>query len=412
MALSRAAVIDGTIRDGAGQPVSGASVKALRLRHTHAGAVRLEPAGRQAAMFTDERGRFRIFDLVPGRYVVIATPTQMTALSGARADGPGAPLWAHSETYYPSGRSFTDARVIDLAAGEEHIGTDVSLTFASTSTLRGRVVLPDGSAAPQAPRLSVTVQGDYAAELMVVAPRQGAVLGPAALVTSTMADGTFHLSTLPPGTYTLRAQTTVNDVVFWAAVDVPIQGGDVSDLVMRLERAPSIEAHIVWEASTPPPLGLAGIVLRPDFSGAPVGMVRVPFPKDHSSASASVFPGDYHVSLEGVPPGWFLDRPILASAGQGPVELRVTDTPNTFEGSVEAVSGYVLAVSADAYAYFASVGEDGRYEFDHLPPGAYNLIVLTEIEAVSALDLPVAARAALAATGGHSVCTGPQCVRP
>jgi hypothetical protein len=82
--LWTAAVISGTVRDENDEPVVGVFVRAL---------ARIRIAGRDdlaagPVTVTDDHGRYRIFGLLPGRYVIQVPSVQMSVPGGTRITAP------------------------------------------------------------------------------------------------------------------------------------------------------------------------------------------------------------------------------------------------------------------------------------------------------------------------------------
>ncbi len=69
VALPRGGVLTGLLFDPFGDPVTGATVRALRFRYT-SGTWRLSPIGRGNQ--TDDRGAFAVRGLPPARYLALA----------------------------------------------------------------------------------------------------------------------------------------------------------------------------------------------------------------------------------------------------------------------------------------------------------------------------------------------------
>jgi hypothetical protein len=133
-ALPRGAVIAGRVFDAYGDPVAGARVSVVRQRRGQ-----LTPRT-WIGSDTDDLGRFRLFGLEPGTYLVEATPPQLGA-SGRSG---------YVTTYYPNAPGAAQATPITLGVGSEHLDADVVLVVGTLSQVRGRVV---EVAPPRAPGL-------------------------------------------------------------------------------------------------------------------------------------------------------------------------------------------------------------------------------------------------------------------
>jgi protocatechuate 3,4-dioxygenase beta subunit len=232
----RHGVITGTVIDEAGDPVIGARVRAY-LTVRASGRTGYSESGSST---TDDRGAYRIPQLVPGSYVVgivskqTSIPTEImdvffnggssraerdelaremrsidaavvpggsryaTTLGGltipleagtATPTSRGGKLLAYPTTFYPSARTPSQAASLVVRSGLERANVDLQLLAESTSRVSGTLVAPDGLAAHVAVRM--TVAADTA--------------GRDAAVTITDASGGFTFAGVTPGEYVLSA---------------------------------------------------------------------------------------------------------------------------------------------------------------------------------------------------------------
>ena len=194
--------ITGTVVDEAGQPIVGVQVRALQRRMV-AGRAAFRPLG--VSLASDDRGIYRVANLVPGEYVVnVSTPN--TSVPGAVVDavqrsvgsneaarrelssalislgpqatnaaGPlvtregdtviglprglalpnndGMPRSVYPSTYHPGTTSHAQASVVRVNSGEEKAGIDVQLRPVPAASVSGTVIRADGPAANMAVRL-------------------------------------------------------------------------------------------------------------------------------------------------------------------------------------------------------------------------------------------------------------------
>src|SRR5580704_9925073 len=115
--LHRTAVITGRILDEDGEPVRGAAVTAVA-HTTVRGKIRLEPSESEN---TNDLGTYRIFDLAPGHYSILANPPRM-------------PPWrepveqdVYLPTYYPGTTDSARASTLEVKSGDELTGIDFVL---------------------------------------------------------------------------------------------------------------------------------------------------------------------------------------------------------------------------------------------------------------------------------------------
>ncbi len=231
--LFRTAAVSGTVRDENGDPLVDAVI----------GAVRVSPSGEfldGPTSKTDDRGRFRLGSLRPGRYVVYVPQTQVLMpaslaeriQSGSDAVAVGQSLgstgtlgvsivgipvgqslisagpvalvtnsfapritnaatFAYQTTFYPAAVSPDVAGIVTVAGGEERDGVDVQLAPVRTAPVSG--LLFDAGEPAAHYTVHLLPQGSYSASLFETAS------------TSTDQQGRFAFPLVPIGQYTLAS---------------------------------------------------------------------------------------------------------------------------------------------------------------------------------------------------------------
>jgi hypothetical protein len=117
ISVVRAGAIEGRVRDEHGDPVLGAQVHAMR-RINIGGYIELQ--GSLRAM-TDDRGRFRIFNVAPGEHDVVAT------YMPPHRDLDDSPLLGYTNTYYPGSLTPNNARHVVVRGGRDTQRVDLTL---------------------------------------------------------------------------------------------------------------------------------------------------------------------------------------------------------------------------------------------------------------------------------------------
>jgi hypothetical protein len=234
----RHAVIAGTVIDEAGEPVVGARVQSYR-RGFAAGRVVFTAS---ASAMTDDRGMYRLANLVPNDYQIAVGSTQVAVptaaintlrhgTSGAaqRAElsrdvgaigSPGAPSgtpfammaggqtltltpgtattmertdgsWlVYPTTFYPASMSAAQGSVVSVKAGEERAGVDIQVQPFRAVRVSGQILAPSGYA------------GNIPIRLLP-SPAEGATDLEIATTISD-SDGAFTFPVVPPGQYLLK----------------------------------------------------------------------------------------------------------------------------------------------------------------------------------------------------------------
>jgi hypothetical protein len=224
--LARGGVITGRIVDDHGEPVDQLEVSTMRWGRGLDGRRALMRTG--AADLTDDHGRFRLFGLAPGDYVVVAVrpdpqPEGFAATPFSGRLGP-----SELPIYSPGTRFASEAQLVTIDGGREEV---VNFTWEVARALRvsGMVISPVPLPMPQI-YLSTTV--------MSGAPGQ---LEPG---------GTFMFEGVAPGDYALTVRTGNGGGPF-ASVPVTVRDSDVSGLVVTMQPPATIRGRVVFEGATP-----------------------------------------------------------------------------------------------------------------------------------------------------------------
>ena len=285
--MPRGAVITGIVTDQNGDPMSGASVTAMRYVYAGSGQRTLLPTAPSTA---DDRGHYRIWGLAAGEYVISANVGTAQALradqeitrttdadvkralselnTGTAAGGQGSNVAipratkrtvGYAAVYYPGTFSAPQATAITVAAGEERSGADFPLSLVPTAKLEGTVSIPEG-----------VNQKTIAAQLIVNNPHSFMLdMFRRATVT---ADGSFTFASVPPGTYTIAvtAQSgapgpglragqmpagpmTPPAPSHWAMVDVAVDGQDISGASLQLQPGLIVSGRVEFDGTGTPP---------------------------------------------------------------------------------------------------------------------------------------------------------------
>jgi hypothetical protein len=413
--MTLGASISGTLLDGRGAPASGGTVAPQLRKMQNGERVLVSVPG--SAVQTDDRGRYRIYGLPPGEYVVGAMTFHATVpgipaltdaevdavLAGQRPKGsaPVIPVSSgiQSPVYYPGTIRPDDAVSIVLGPGEERQNVDIPWQSSTSTRISGVVSNADGSPAPQ-----VTVQ--FTSSTMGVSARTGA-------------DGQFASPIgVAPGRYNLLARGTGPQAPF-ALQTVEATGTEISGLQLVLQPPLQIAGRIVATASARPPT-LAGhriqmtaltSILRPitpqvtpstatgefTISGLMTGQYVVTGAPFFGASTESVTWGLGSITADGHD---VTDRAIDVRAGSLPKELVVTFTDQWQEVSGQltnaqgaGVSDYTMLIFPTDESYWlynsrrhatAQPASDGRYRLGGpgpamLPAGEYYLAAVTDV---------------------------------
>ena len=406
--LPRGSVLAGRVYDETGEPVVGATVRALRFQYVQ-GERRLVQMGSGG---TDDRGQFRVHSLVPGTYVVAAA---------FRPESPGrnAPAEANSvsfaPTFYPGVPIASDATPILLGLQQEVSTVDFLLQLVPTCRVSGVVSSPSGP-----------VGGS---SVMLVADDPfGAGPGLGTSYSARVAeDGTFAIAGVPPGRYVAVArggpQGGRRGQLLAGMVPVSAAGADVTGVSVALSEGGTITGSVVTRSGAPVarPSDLAQLRIFSEvaphlnYASAAAGAASIAarISGDGSFVIQSAFPAPQFLRVAGLASGWALEgvyldgrdiseEPFEVRPGQPVAGVRVvlTNRPTDLSGSVSDEDGhpsadaYVIAFSTDPSSWRprsrhiqgVRPGPDGAYRFRGLPPGSYYLAAAPDVEAGSWYD--------------------------
>jgi hypothetical protein len=286
--VPRGAVIGGTVRGVNGRPAANQMVQVISpnaLKNLNLDAI---SESTTSTAITDDRGIYRVYGLAPGSYIVSVssagmreefrqvTTEQVQWASALSASGtlptasepppppPSSPS-SFSTVFYPGTAVSADAQPVAVEAGQERLGVDFGIMLVPTAEIRGRLVDEQGRAQPNQ---SVSLRAPASTPMgLEFIESLGSSSG------RTSQDGTFTLTGVKPGRYTLSVRATIKAAnepasaaqanvmgealamfgvggTHWASEEVTVAGRDVTDLTLVLKPSLTITGKVIYEAST------------------------------------------------------------------------------------------------------------------------------------------------------------------
>jgi len=368
--LTRGGAISGQISDQMGLAVAGLQIRVYRARMER-GLRRLEPVGPED--LTDDRGAFRVYGLPPGDYYVAASVRMAPVDSVVET--------TYSPTYYPGASSLAEAQHIRLG-----LGTEANASFALLASPPARVsgVVMSSSGSPVDAYLNLVSE---ASELGVPVSYGGVARG----------DGTFTLSDVPPGQYTLTATSRGDGPDESGSLEVTVNG-DLTGITLVTGPPAALRGTIVAadNASAPPPAGVEVTAISTRAGGTILGA------GSGRRFEIGGIAGPFQLSVAGLPDQWAVsqitvngldvtDGATELTPGQvGEVRIvvtnRLTEVAGMVEGGEASAVRSVIVFPEDSakwgprsrYLRMTRVREDGSFRIPGLPPDERYLAVATD----------------------------------
>jgi hypothetical protein len=383
--LTPTGAVEGHVLEAGGEPLTGVPVVLWQYIYDPDGQRDVDVVGRAV---TDDRGRYRIFWIPPGRYYLAAGgPSDFYSI--------GSEPEARGLLFYPGVADRADAGVVEVGPGIEKT-IDWALPRFQTFSIRARVTDAKTGRPPARAHANIeirTFSGDSES-------------GDDDNVHYDRSSGVLEISDLLPGTYAI--EITDEDGTGVAFEDqrvvhvVRIVDADVEGLVFDFaERSPEfqpIKGRIKTAGSKIPAMEDLQVVLRPEFGQIHEfdvdsnGSFQIPVIHDPDDTDGVAAGEMYRVSVSDLPDGWYVREAKLGGADalaapvriHGSSELEITLSPKAgyIEGVVNGADGkpssgfrVVLtpALAFDRVDLFSVTNTDhsGHFSFLSVPPGDY-----------------------------------------
>jgi hypothetical protein len=269
VALPRGAVVAGTILDERAKPIQNATVQLRQWKMQGDERVLSAPVGTTAAS-TDAAGRYRLYGIPPGEYLVVATRSQnmqVRTITDKEVDQilDGKPVDFKVDTsfrpvpfYYPGTPRSFEATPVVLNPGDQRLGIDFRVEFVHTVRVEGFVVGSDGQPVTT-PNMRVTLM-----------PNGNLIFGGS--TTNETPGGRFVFGAVAPGPQVVAVTTGTPTDPLVGVATLDTSNGDQVGVQLTLRPASSITGRLIFESSTASPAGRVVSVRSfgkfPDFGGA------------------------------------------------------------------------------------------------------------------------------------------------
>ena len=379
-------IVTGRIQDSDNEPIANVSVQLMQYQFEK-GKRELNSSGFAQ---TNDLGEYRIYGVAPGRYYLNATyrpqadfGTTDKSANPAHADG-------YPPLYYPGAPDASTAVALDVPAGGELRGINMTMRQAKAVRIRGKV--------------SGLPPGQYAmVMLMRKSPVRGIFINPV-MTSVDQKNSTFELKGVTPGAYYLTTMMMSNDrerLTGRVPVDVgsedieganlaltpgfsvkgvvKVEGGELDRTLLQVHTQPT-EMNMTGSGYATTSVGADGTFTLPGMSAETVTFA-VSGLKDNAFLK-STRAGDQEVT----------DQVDLGGLGNAGIELLVSLTGGEIEGDVKGADAKPLAgvtallvpdtqhATDETWYRAATTDQNGHYKMPSIRPGKYTLYAFEDIE--------------------------------
>ena len=390
LSLARGGVITGTVVDSDGYPLISQSVRLTRIDRTpYFGVMAFDllPARNQAE--TDDRGIYRVFGVLPGKYRVSVGEESGGQLR--RGQSPG-----YARTFHPDTTDESSGTVIEVGEGTEATGVDIKLApRIKTYVVSGHVI----DAETGQPAAGVRI--DYITD--------GGSAGAGPVSSST---GEFRWEGFFNGRYSLTAGQEAESERYTEPQAIEVNGADVSGVQLVLKRGGSISGVVAIEGTNDPALrsGLSkmsiGATVQTDRTTVAFRMSRFGVAADGRFRIGGLRPGKVLLSMPSAAlPNLVLTRierngvaekqgiqieaseqvtgvRLVLGYASGSVQGQVVAAPGAFpEGTIFSVWARCLEPGALSYSAPSILTDPrGNFLIRNLVPGQHEVIAMPALQ--------------------------------
>jgi Carboxypeptidase regulatory-like domain len=390
--LQRTAVITGRVVDEDGQPLSGATVAAIRVTR-HGKKRQFEDVAGELS--TNDLGEYRMFDLDPGHYYLAAAYSTWRIRQGLEPPPVRKLKQGYPTSFYPNTIDSSKAQLLTVRPGDEFASMDFRMQPANLSTVSGHIQnTPSDSGGGVAvymyPRGSDLDSSFGSNELQSF--------------TSTK-DGKFSIHRVPPGSYYIEASVALQDSITraQARLELEVADSDVQGVTLTFTPGLTIQGRLLWDSGKQKDLENLLLFLRPTDDEPLDVPPRAP-KADGSFSFKNVPEGDYHPKVQSSNDDCFVKsaRLGLASMVDGSLSIRASaDSPLEItmscraprltgqvltSDSLPAVGVYVVLIPdaplrEKTFLYAKQeTDQNGKFSLRGIEPGDYKVFSWSSVE--------------------------------
>jgi carboxypeptidase family protein len=368
--LTPLGVITGRVLDADGDPVRNATVSAMQSAYI-SGRRQLRNV---MQVQTNSKGEYRMFDLKPGKYYVQASSAggQNASAFVQSVRGPRPPN-SYVPTFYPNSIDATSAVAVDLRAGAQLSGFDITLRAVVFHTVR--VKIPDNTRASISPWIVLRNSEEGGTQSWRMAR-----------------DAIEFLSVLP-GSYVVMATRTEGATRSYARQELEVGDADVDGGTLTFSPGEDISGTLKIDKASLLPKNFH-VMLQPDgFSLA--GPAQTVIQPDGTFVFSDVAPGNYRLAFDAntlfylksirIGDQELPDRRLDLTHGDAQLTLALATDVGQIDGTSSPHVRVTMFPEGDHAARddlfkFVFTDEKGNFSFNGVAPGDYRLFAWQDVE--------------------------------
>jgi hypothetical protein len=402
----RGSTLTGAVRDEAGEPIIGAKVLASRRQFVEGEWQYMAVAAEDS----DDQGMFRIFNLLPGEYIVsVGTmPVAINQQGDKQLQDRERPTM-FPRMYFPQAPDRTLALPVQLTAGEVRYGVNFMLPPVTTRRVTGRLFGAPDATTRQTVRL-VPIDASWATDETARTLSEN--------------DGSFVFEDVPEGRYRIQAGNVIPKMSgasdpnalaaaieaarsYCGQIELTVRDGDVRNADVDMVQAAVVSAIVeVHRDGNPNAAVLRSIPISLEPAGPGLSRaVQTNVAPGGAFAFSDLIPGSYFVRVGSLPTGWAVqsiegdgdafDHPIDLKNADAKIAIAVADHGTQLIGTVrdnrmQAASGAAVIIlpagmTPDAWQpnriRQTRTSTSGVFTIHGLPPGNYVVVAIDEASA-------------------------------
>jgi carboxypeptidase family protein len=333
VALQRNSYVSGRVVDEYGDPVENVAVTLSQIKY-QGGRKRLATVSAMSGRTTDDLGRYRVYSVPPGDYIVSASVGQVVAFQ------PSTGVSGYALTYFPSTSNPREAQLVSVSRALDVTGIDFVLVPIQTATVSGRKLGADG----QPFGGSLTITPSQRSGALVTEPAGARIYD----------DGRFEFPNVAPGDYVIQGdqgKSRQDREGQFASAFVTVNGENVRDVLLQSAPGSTISGRVIFEGDGPTVQSLTIMTSRADLDRTPNSTAQADVRPDLRFAMTGIR-GPRRITVGRLPSGWML-KSVTANG------VDVTDVPLPFGSPDQSLTDVQVVVTSQITELSGTVA-DGR----------------------------------------------------